>query len=142
MVRYKKTLMPVYAVMALLGGGYMLLYNVRLAEYAGANFLTWPASIMIYLATPLLYFGAAAFIAGFLNAGKMKGLKDAAKVLFIMSAIAVVVVALISLVSLLSKLPEGLWKVAYTLFYSNKWICAFIGALFSLSLSMVKSDIR
>ena len=72
----------------------------------------------------------------------MKGLKGAAKVLFIMSAIAVVVVALISLVSLLSKLPEGFWKVAYTLFYSNKWICAFIGALFSLSLSMVKSDIR
>ena len=142
MVRYKKTLMPVYAVMALLGGGYMLLYNVRLAEYAGANFLTWPGSIMIYLATPLLYFGAAAFIAGFLNAGRMKGLKDAAKVLFIMSALFAAAMVLISLAGLFGGLPGSLWKVAYTLFYSNKWICAFIGALFSLSLSMVKSDIR
>ena len=141
MVRYKKTLMPVYAVMALLGGGYMLLYNIRLSEYAVLNFVSWPGNIMVYLATPLLYFGAAAFIAGFLNAGRMKGLKDAAKVLFIMSAIFSVIVALISLVSLLFELPEGLWKVAYTL-YSNKWIYACIGAFFSLSLSVVKSGIR
>ena len=141
MVRYKKTLMPVYAVMALLGGGYMLLYNVRLAEYAGANFLTWPASIMIYLATPLLYFGAAAFIAGFLNAGRMKGLKDAAKVLFIMSALLAAAMVLISLAGLFGGLPGSLWKVAYTL-YSNKWIYACIGALFSLSFSMVRSGIR
>ena len=115
MVMYKKTLMPVYALMALLGGGYMLLYNVRLAEYAGANFLTWPASIMIYLATPLLYFGAAAFIAGFLNAGRMKGLKDAAKVLFIMSALLAAAMVLISLAGLLAacRAAFGRWRTPF-----------------------------
>ena len=141
MVMYKKTLMPVYAILALLGGGYMLLYNIRLSEYAVLNFVSWPGNIMVYLATPLLYFGAAAFIAGFLNVGKMKGLKGAAKVLFIMSAIFAAVMALISLAGLFGGLPGSLWKVAYTL-YSNKWIYACIGALFSLSLGMVKSDIR
>ena len=142
MVRYKKTLMPVYAILALLGGGYMLLYNIRLSEYAVLNFVSWPGNIMVYLATPLLYFGAAAFIAGFLNVRGMRGLQGASRVLFGISALLAAAMVLFSLAGLFGGLPGSLWKVAYTLYFSNKWICAFIGALFSLSLSVVKSGIR